>query len=285
MKRLVGRRPLKAAMFGSALAVVCLAGAGLAQASGGSALPKLSLKLTPSTITVGGSMESGAVDIVSTYTGKKEAAAILFRLNPGISLAEVEGALGSKKIQKDINATSEYGSIVFDAEIHAGQTSEAQTNLEPGQYLALNAAGHGPPKIHSSFTVTASASPVKLPTPQATVRSIDFGFTGPSTLHDGELVRFQNAGWVVHMDLAFPVKGKKAAEEVAAGFKTGKSKGLGKLLAGPPVSFQGVVSHGAYQQERITAKPGWYVEACFMNTQDQREHTRLGMERIIRITK
>jgi len=45
------------------------------------------------------------------------------------------------------------------------------------------------------------------------------------------------------------------------------------------------VSHEAFQQETITAKPGWYVQACFMETQDGRDHTRLGMERIIKITK
>ena len=45
------------------------------------------------------------------------------------------------------------------------------------------------------------------------------------------------------------------------------------------------MSHGAIQQERISAKPGWYVEACFMETQDGREHTRLGMVRVIRIVK
>ena len=45
------------------------------------------------------------------------------------------------------------------------------------------------------------------------------------------------------------------------------------------------MSNEAFQQETITAKPGWYVQACFMETQDKRDHTRLGMERIIRITK
>jgi hypothetical protein len=40
-----------------------------------------------------------------------------------------------------------------------------------------------------------------------------------------------------------------------------------------------------YQQETIAAKPGWYVEVCFMETQDKQAHTRLGMERIIKITK
>ncbi len=39
------------------------------------------------------------------------------------------------------------------------------------------------------------------------------------------------------------------------------------------------------QEETITAKPGIYVQVCFMQTQDGRDHTRLGMERIIKITK
>jgi hypothetical protein len=39
------------------------------------------------------------------------------------------------------------------------------------------------------------------------------------------------------------------------------------------------------QQGTITAKPGIYVQVCFMPTQDGRSHTMLGMERIIRIAK
>jgi hypothetical protein len=39
------------------------------------------------------------------------------------------------------------------------------------------------------------------------------------------------------------------------------------------------------QQQVLTAPPGIYVLACFMNTQDGREHTQLGMERTIRIVK
>ena len=285
MQRLSGSRSLKAATLTSLLAALCLLVAGLAQASGGSALPKLSLSLTDSTITVGDSTQSGAVDVVSTYSGKKEAAAVLFRLNPGVSFAEAEAFLGSKKIQKDINSTSEVGSIVFDAEVHPGQTSEVQTSLAPGEYLALNAGGQGPPKIHTAFTVTAAASPAALPTPQATIRSIEFGFRGPSTLKDGELVAFKNEGWLVHMDLAFPVASQSAAKQVVAALASGNEKGIGKLVTGEPVSFAGPVSHGALQQETITAKPGWYVQVCFMETQEGVPHTLLGMERAIKITK
>ena len=44
-------------------------------------------------------------------------------------------------------------------------------------------------------------------------------------------------------------------------------------------------SPGALQQSKLHAKPGYYVEACFMDTQDGREHTQLGMERIVRVVK
>ena len=98
-------------------------------------------------------------------------------------------------------------------------------------------------------------------------------------------MRFENEGYLVHMDIAFPVKSKSAAEQVANGLLTGNEKGLNKLVTGAPFSFAGPLSHGAYQQETITAKPGWYVQACFMETQEGVPHTRLGMERIFKITK
>ena len=74
-------------------------------------------------------------------------------------------------------------------------------------------------------------------------------------------------------------------DRVVNALLAGKEKGLEKLVVGAPVIFAGPLSHGAYEQETITAKPGWYVQACFMDTQDGRSHTRLGMERIIKITK
>ena len=50
-------------------------------------------------------------------------------------------------------------------------------------------------------------------------------------------------------------------------------------------SFMGPASTGAVQQFAIHAKPGVYVMVCFMDTQDGREHTQIGMERTIRIVK
>ncbi len=246
-------------------------------------LPTLTLTINPSSITVGGTLQSGGVNVVSTATGVKEASAVLFLLKPGVSVTEFYAFLESKG-SKDLNSTSKYGSIVFDAEVEPGPSSEVQSNLQPGQYVALVAEGEGPPKTRASFTVAAAKSPAALPTPQATVRSIEFGFRGPSTLHDGELVRFENEGFLVHMDVAFQVKNMKSAKQVVKLLLAGKEKQAGKLGIGG-ASFAGPLSPGASQQETITAKPGVYVEACFMDTQDGRNHTLLGMERIIKIVK
>jgi hypothetical protein len=278
----VNKRMLRVTLAaGAVLAIVSSLAAVTAQAS---TLPTLTIALTKSSITVGGATQSGAVNVVSTATGVKEGAAILFQLKPGYTVADVETALKGGA-GKDPNKATKYGSIVFDAEVNPGKTSEAQTILEPGQYVALGGAGEGGPKNKDAFTVTAATAPATLPAPQATERSIEFGFRGPATLHDGELVRFENEGFLVHMDVAFPAKSLSDAKLIVKGLLTGKEKGLEKLVSAEPFSFAGPISHEAFQQETITAKPGWYVQACFMETQNGVPHTRLGMERIIKIVK
>jgi hypothetical protein len=276
------RRALGVLAVGALLALA--GGPALAASSAAPTLPTFSVTVSGSSVTVAGTPQSGAVNVISIASGIKEGSVILFRLNPGLSVAEVEAFLASKRTQ-DPNNADKFGSIVFDAEAAPGHGSEAQTSLQPGQYLALASVGEGPPKFHTAFTVTAAAAPVALPTPQATIRSIEFGFRGPTTLHDGELVRFENEGFLVHMNFAFPVKNKRAAKKAIKLLLAGNEKQLHKLIAGPPVGFAGPLSTGAYQQETISAKPGVYVEVCFMETQDKRDHTRLGMERMIKITK
>ena len=129
------------------------------------------------------------------------------------------------------------------------------------------------------------ADPGALPAAQATEKTIEYDFTGPIVLKVGEVVRFENEGYLVHMDLGLAVKSRKAALKVVKGLFTGREKGLEKLVAGPPANFAGPLSSGGLQQETITAKPGFYVQACFMPSQDGKPHTLLGMERIIKIIK
>jgi hypothetical protein len=270
---------------------VCLAAiicgvlfASVAQAA--TTLPTVTATVSATTVSVSGALQSGAVNIASTATGGKEPSVVLFQLKPGVSLTEVYAFLDSNKLANDPNAAGKYGSLVFDVEAGKGTPVEAQTVLAPGQYVALNAEGEKPSKWpRTSFTVAAAPAPAALPAAQATEKTIEFGFRGPSVLKVGELVRFENEGYLVHMDLAFAVKSKRAAKKLVSGLASGHERGIGKLVAGPPASFAGPLSSGTFQQSVITAKPGWYVQVCFMPTQDGRPHTRLGMERIIKIVK
>jgi hypothetical protein len=272
----------------STLAVAVAASVGVFAAGGAQAatLPTVTATVSPTSITLSGPLNSGAVNIASTATAGKEPSVVLFELKPGVTVTEVFAFLNSNKGSQDPNAFSKFGSIVFDVEATKGKPTEAQTILAPGQYIALNAEGEQSAKwARTSFAVAASPAPAALAAAQATEKTIEFAFKGPAVLKVGEVVRFENEGYLVHMDLGFAVKSKKAAQQVVKGLFTGHEKGLEKLVAGPPASFAGPLSSGAFQQETITAKPGFYVQVCFMPTQDGRPHSRLGMERIIKIVK
>jgi hypothetical protein len=276
------RSTLRGVFCVSLLAVLSIVSAGAAQAS---TLPTVSIAITSSSATISGALESGAVNVVTTNAGAKEVAPILFLLKPSVSVAEAEAYVNAGKVKGDPNNASKIGSILYDTESTPGKTNETQTTLQVGTYLLLIAPEQGEPKIRANFVVGAAKAPVALPAPQATIRSIEFGFRGPSTLHDGELVRFENEGFLVHMNLAFPVKNAADAKQAIKLLLAGKEKPVRKLIIGAPLTFAGPLSPGALQQETITAKPGVYVEVCFMDTQDGREHTQLGMERMIKITK
>jgi hypothetical protein len=104
-------------------------------------------------------------------------------------------------------------------------------------------------------------------------------------LHNGQLVRAINSGWTVHMAEAFGVPNAAAGRKAVKLLRHGKDKQAQRLATKAFFSFQEPVSHGAVQQAVLHAKPGYYVEVCHMDTQDGREHTRLGMERLIRVAR
>jgi hypothetical protein len=245
-----------------------------------SSLPTITITMTGKKITVGGTLQSGGVKIVSKVTNEAQGSPVLVRLDPGVTLDQFFAAL--PKIAADQNNIEGLGSFVFSPQANKG-TSSAQANLAAGQYVAADLAPSGQPPL-TTFVITKSASPASLPKPAATIASIEFAFRGPVRLHDGELVRFANRGFLVHMTVAARARNAAAAREIARLLKAGKA-GQAQRLATNFYSFDNLLSRGAYQQLVIHNRPGYWVLACFMDTQDHREHTVLGMERVIQIVK
>ena len=236
--------------------------------------------MTGKKITVGGALQSGGVRVVSKVSSEPAGSPVLVRLDPGVTVPQFIAAL--PKIGADQNNIDGIGAIVFSTQANKGTTS-AQVSLAPGHYIALDVSGTGIPPL-TSFTIKAAGSPATLPRPQATVASIEFGFQGPGRLHDGELVRFANHGFLVHMIVGIRARSATGARQIARLLRAGKDNQAQRLATGF-YGFDNVLSHGAYQQLVIHNRPGYWVLACFMDTQDHREHTTLGMERVIRIVR
>lgn len=282
------RKKLTAGFVLVALATVVAATAGAesgspdaARSAGAAALPTLTLALDGSSIVVGGTLQSGAVDVAITTTGDAPLNPILIHLNPGVTASQLDPVINNPAT--DINDLAPYGQLVMDANADPGAT-HVQVNLPAGDYVALDVAGSNPAaQPRASFTIAQAAQPAPLPTPQATVRSIDFGFKAPATLHNGDVVRVQNDGYLAHMFITAQAKNTSDAQKIVRLLKAGKDNKAfaltigGGALAGPLSAKQG-------QQFELNVKPGIYVLACFLGTQDGREHTRLGMARIFRVT-
>jgi hypothetical protein len=252
------------------------------------ALPALTLKMTGKTIAVGGSLKSGAVRVVSTVTDKAEAAngaePILVRLDPGVAYAQFFKVFAKLVSNPDSDPNNLYGvaQIVYDTQANLG-TSSALVDLTSGSYVAIDLGAPGKPPT-ATFTVAKAAHPAALPKAGGTVSSIEFGFTGAVKLHDGEVVRWANPGFLVHMIAGAEAPNLASAKKIAADLKAGKDNAAQALSIGF-FDWDGGLSHGQSFESVISQKPGYWVIACFMDTQDGREHTTLGMERVIQIVK
>jgi hypothetical protein len=97
-------------------------------------------------------------------------------------------------------------------------------------------------------------------------------------------VRLRNDGYLVRMIAAIRFKNATIARRGMRLPRAGKDRKVDKLAKGF-VGLLDPVSHGAVEQRALKAKPGVYVLACLMSTQDHREHTRLGLVRLIHITR
>jgi hypothetical protein len=257
------------------------AGTASATGPGTSSLPTISISMNGKSIKAGGTLVSGAVDIRSTASHEQFGEPTLVHLNRGVSYAQAFAGIGQTP---DPNAITPYGSIVFNATAPRG-TSIAQTTLQPGKYIALDTARGRPPFPLTTFTVAQAPTPAALPAAKATQTAIDFAFRGPTVLHDGTLVRARNHGWLVHMITAAGVPNRRTGKAVIALLRSGHDGKAQRLETHAFFALAWPISHGAVQQTILDTHPGYYVEECMMDTQDGREHTQLGMLRLIRVLK
>ncbi len=273
----------------AAVVVVALGPVSALAAAGGSvtrhgataSLPVLTVTMNGKKITVTGPgtpLDSGAYEVVSKVSHEPMGSPTFVRLDPGVSVQQLFAAAAG-----DPNNVALIASIMFSPQANKG-TSQAQVALKPGNYVAVDLATSAAIPPYTVFTVGTTSDGASLPKPKASMNTIEFGFRGPGKLHDGELVRFGNHGYLVHMMFAARAASKAKAELLAKYLKEGKD-GKAMRLADASYQFFGILTHDQSFQQVVNVRPGYWVLACFMDTQDHREHTTLGMERVIQIVK
>ena len=84
-------------------------------------------------------MPSGAVNLVTTFSGKGRGSFGIIRLNDGVTLQQAVNAVQSH--HGDLNALTQYGALIVSADA----PGKVQTVLSPSDnYYALNITGHQP---------------------------------------------------------------------------------------------------------------------------------------------
>lgn len=143
-------------------------------------------------------------------------------------------------------------------------------------YVAVSIAGRS-----SALTSFATGAPngARAPGPDARIRMVDYGFKGPNTLPRNGRIRVQNQGSTFHFALAFPLRRGVSNTRVGRVFRGGNEKAVGRIVAGPPVTVQGVISQGSTNDNEVQfARKGRYAMVCFFG-----EHNRLGMYRVYKV--
>jgi hypothetical protein len=265
----------------SQAATPAMAASAAAPAAASGALPVMTVSMNGKSISVGGTLKSGAERVVFKVTGEPAGGPAFGRLDPGVSLSQFFAALPAAA--QDPNNLYGIAQIVMSTEADKG-TSSVYLNLTPGTYVALDLATSAKTPPLTVFTVRSSHHPAAMPKAGATISSRDFGFTGAAKIYDGETVQWANAGFVVHMIQGIEAPNLATADKIAADLKAGNDNAAGALATGE-YGWDGALSHGQAFESVVTQKPGYWVIACFMDTQDGREHTTLGMEKVIQILK
>jgi hypothetical protein len=211
-----------------------------------SSLPTLTLAVTKINVVVGGSKVSGAVNIVSTLTGEANDSPALVLLAPRVTpKVAVESHLVDQRRLARCNRSLRDDRVRW---LHQRRDSDHGPGGSPAWPLRR---GRQRQRLHR-FTVTKCANPARLPTPGGTVKAIDFAFRGSSTLSDGELVRFSNDGYLIHMLAYAQTKDMADAKQAEADLLAGtinKQKtqelGTGVKSTAPSLSAPRHASRGA----------------------------------------
>jgi hypothetical protein len=249
-----------------ACGAILLLGVLVALAAAQTPVPTVAVTHARGSITLEASGPIGAGPTRFTYSGRGEFN--LATLRPGVTLDQLRATLSR-------NEEAALGLVFLEANAEPGRS--LTVDLRPDTTYVV-AAGAGSSAALTTFT-TGAPTGARAPSPDARIRIVDYGFRGPNTLPRNGNIRVQNDGTTFHFAAAFPLRPGVADRQVGRAFRGGNDRAMGRVVGGPPVAVQGLVSQGTTNDNEVRfPRRGRYAMVCFFG-----EHNRLGMYRVYRV--
>jgi len=254
------------------IAFAVIAAVGAAQTS----VPTIAVSAGKSTIAAAppGPVPAGPTRLNFTRNGKGDIDAFLVSLRAGVTVEELRASLAT-------NSEETLALIFLEASVSLSDQAPSKAvtvTLRPNvTYVLVSSKGRS--FGLSTLTTSGAASGAKAPAPDARIRMVDYGFLGRQTLPRQGVIRVENRGLATHFALAFPLRKHAPARRVKRALRTGSEKAIGRLVAGPPVTVQNLLSPGSVNDDEVRfPHRGRYAFVCFFGA-----HNVLGMYRIYRV--
>jgi hypothetical protein len=258
------------------VATVAVLVASAAFATAQTSVPTVGVSAGPSAITLtpSGSIAPGPTRFRVTRTGRRDVDFTLVTLRAGVSVSALRATLARSQ-----DAALGLVFVEADTSLSGPVTTKSITVTLRANVTYVAVSGSGRRFGLTTFTTTGTPNGAPRPAADATIRMVDYGFKGPGTLPRNGTIRVTNRGDAFHFALAFPLRPGASARRAGTALRTNDQKALGRLVAGPPVDVQGVISPGTTNDNPVRfARRGRVVLVCFFG-----EHNRLGMYRVFKV--
>jgi hypothetical protein len=250
-----------------AIGAILLLGIPVTLAAAQAPVPTVAVTANGSSITLTPSGTLAAGPTRFNFTGKGEF--VLATLRAGVTADQLRQALS--------RSPDAALALVFLEASAPEPGREVTVDLRPSTtYVAVSLAGR-----NSSLTTFATGAPsgAQARAPDARIRMVDYGFKGPNTLPRNGRIRVANQGSTFHFAVAFPVRPSASNKRVGRALRSGNDKAMGRIVAGPPLTVQGLISQGSTNDNVVRfPRKGRYAMVCFFG-----EHNRLGMYRVYKV--
>jgi hypothetical protein len=239
-------------------------------------VPTVGVSAAPSSValTPSGSIAPGPTRFRVTRTGRRDVEFTLVTLRAGVSVSDLRATLARSQ-----DAALSLVFVEADMSLSGPTTTKSVTLSLRANVTYVAVSGSGRRSGLATFRTTGTPNGAARPAADATIRMVDYGFRGPGTLPRNGTIRVANRGTAFHFAVAFPLRPGVSGRRAGTALRTNDEKGFNRLVAGPPVDVQGVISPGTTTDNPVRfARSGRVVLVCFFG-----EHNRLGMYRVFRV--